>query len=248
MIPLKDNLRCKPVALVTLILIGLNVLAFAIQMIHASNGTELEFLRTWAVIPAKVTHAFASGDPALIGMAVLTIFTAMFLHGGLMHILGNMLFLSAFGRAVEARLGKVRFLIFYLASGVAAWSLQLATDPTSPIINLGASGAIAGVLGAYLWFWPKAQIKGLLMPVFMPIQARAYWFLLFWIAMQLISVFQMGFDISGGGVAYYAHIGGFFAGLIFAIVVRFREPETDVCYLPVECAQPARGDDSEDSR
>jgi membrane associated rhomboid family serine protease len=167
----------------------------------------------------------------------------MFLHGGIMHIVGNMLFLFVFGRAVEARVGHLKFTAFYIVSGLAATFLQCFSDPASTVPNLGASGAIAGVLGGYLLFWPKAEIKGL--AAFMPVKARAYWFLLFWIGMQVWSIIQQHGDSAGGGVAYFAHVGGFIAGVIMALIVKRMQPETDVCYVPTSCV-PCKDDSDHD--
>src|SRR5215470_4970952 len=131
MIPLRDNLRCNTFPLATLIIIGLNLAAFFIELMVFGSGSPDRFFSTYTMIPGKVVHAFQVADPYLIGMAVLSIFTAMFLHGGWMHIIGNMLYLYAFGRGMEARLGRARYVAFYLLSGVAAAVAQIWSDPTS---------------------------------------------------------------------------------------------------------------------
>lgn len=241
MIPLMDNLRCRLFPLATLLIIALNCIAFVWESMAIANGNGDQFMAMYCMIPAKVMHAFASGDPSLIGMAVVSIFTAMFLHGGIMHIVGNMLFLFVFGRAMEARLGHGKFVAFYIVSGLAATALQVFSDPMSTIPNLGASGAIAGVLGGYLLLWPKSEISGLLVPPFMPIKARAYWFLLFWFGMQVFDIIQSGGNTAGGGVAYFAHVGGFLSGLAMAFIVKWLQPVTDVCYIPSDC-KPCKAD------
>jgi membrane associated rhomboid family serine protease len=242
MIPLKDNLRCKVFGWATLLLIALNCLAYIGESIALSGSADAaaQFMATYTMIPAKVVHAFASGDPHLIGMAVLSIFTSMFLHGGIMHLLGNMVFLFAFGPAMEARLGRFKYLAFYLLSGLFACALQVWSDPAATVFNLGASGAIAGVLGGYLLLWPKAEVAGIVfMPLPMPVKAvRAYWFMICWFSVQLLSVLQSGDPTSGGGVAYFAHIGGFIGGLAMALIARRMKPFTDVCYVPTEACTP----------
>lgn len=243
MIPLKDNLSCRPFPLVTWILIAINCAAFAVELMLPESQINA-FFSTWAVIPAKVMHAFASGDPALIGMAMLSVLTAMFLHGGWMHLIGNMIFLQAFGRAVEARLGRLRYIAFYVLGGFAAWGLHMFTDPASHAPALGASGAIAAVLGAYLVFYPKAEFKTLFLLGVVPILAvvRAYWLLLIWFGMQLFSGVSGLMDPSaGGGVAYWAHIGGFLFGAIAAGAVAVLKPVSSVCYTPISCACDCAG-------
>jgi membrane associated rhomboid family serine protease len=249
MIPLMDNLRCKLFPLATLLIIALNCVAFVIEMVAMSSGSGDQFFAAYTFIPAKVMFAIHSGDPHLLLAAAISIVTAMFLHGGIMHIVGNMLFLFVFGRAMEARLGHAKFTAFYMISGLAATFLQCFSDPSSTVPNLGASGAIAGVLGGYLLLWPKSTISGLLVPPFMPIKARAYWFLLFWFGMQVFSIIQASGNTSGGGVAYFAHVGGFLAGLVMAFIVKRVQPVTDVCYIPSDC-EPCKEDhtDSNDQQ
>lgn len=234
MIPIRDNLSCKTFPLATLILLALNCVAFAIELMLPESAVE-GFFMTYAVVPAKVSAAFASGDPTLIGMAILSIFTAMFLHGGWMHLIGNMVFLQAFGRAVEARLGSVKFVLFYLLGGFAAWGLHMFTDPMSPIPALGASGAIAAVLGGYLLFYPKAEFKAVAfagLPLLVVV--RAYWLLPVWFLTQLNDGIT-NLSATGGGVAYWAHIGGFLAGMILAGLWHMYRPQSSVCYVPISC-------------
>jgi len=241
MIPLRDNLRCTTFPIATLILIALNCAAFFVELMVAGSGNLDSLFGTWTMVPAKVVAAFASGNPAAIGMAVATVFASMFLHGGWMHIIGNMLFLNCFGRGMEARLGRVRFVLFYLLSGVLAATVHIWSDPTSMVPTLGASGAIAGVLGGYLLLWPKAEVKGIFLLVFIPIpiRLRAYWFLLAWFVVQVYEVINsLGQVVPGGGVAYWAHAGGFVAGLVLAGLWKLYRPVSDVCYIPTDCACP----------
>ena len=143
--------------------------------------------------------------------------TSMFLHGGWMHLLGNMLYLHIFGDNVEDRLGHFRYLFFYLATGIVAGVAQLVISPNSSLPMVGASGAIAGVTGAYFLFFPRARVVTLV-PVFIFIQIvelPAVFFLFFWFAFQLLlGIGSLGTDASGGGVAFWAHIGGFIAGMV----------------------------------
>lgn len=238
MIPLRDNLSCRTFPIATLVLIALNLVAFAIELMLPANAIG-SFFQTWAVVPSKVTHAFASGDPSLIAMAMLSFLTASFLHGGWAHIIGNMVFLQAFGRAVEARFGVWRYVGFYLLGGGAAWGMHMFTETASRIPALGASGAIAAVLGAYLVFYPKAEFKTLFMMGFLPVLAviRAYWLLVVWFALQLYSGIGGLMDPSAGaGVAYWAHIGGFLFGMVAAGLVAWLRPVSSVCYVPLSCA------------
>jgi membrane associated rhomboid family serine protease len=150
----------------------------------------------------------------------VTLLTAMFMHGGLMHILGNMVYLWVFGNNIEGALGHVRYLSFYLACGVLAGLTHVTLNPSSTIPSLGASGAISGVLGAYLVMFPKGRVKIL---VGRMITETSAWVALGgWIALQLLSVALSPRNQGGGGVAFWAHIGGFFAGMILGPVMRRR--------------------------
>ncbi|HEY9786882.1 MAG TPA: rhomboid family intramembrane serine protease [Candidatus Obscuribacterales bacterium] len=246
MIPLKDNLKCLLFPWATFAIIALNCLAYVLELSALSTGSPEHFINTYLMVPGRVVEAFASGDPSAIAAAAGTIFSSMFLHdpSGLAHLLGNMLYLFVFGRAMEARLGRVKFIGFYLLSGIAAAFVHIWSDPASMVPTLGASGAIAGVLGGYLMLWPKATIVG-----FVPLptsargykipftaEARAYWYILFWIFAQFTSV--LGPASGGGGVAYWAHIGGFIFGFILCIAVRIWQPTSDVCYIPEEACTP----------
>ena len=201
-----DDSQRRTFPYVTIALIALNVLVFLLEL---SQGEK--FITDWAFIPARF-----SDEP---GADAVTILTAMFMHGGWMHLIGNMLFLWIFGDNVEDRIGHVKFLIFYLLAGLAATLAQYYVSSNSAIPNVGASGAIAGVLGAYLLMFPQSRVNVLLGRQIVAMPAFAV--LGLWILFQIISGFTM-IDQRGdvGGIAYMAHIGGFVAGLAMALVTR----------------------------
>ena len=207
MIPLYDTVRTHRFPLVNIALIALNVLAFFYEL-QLSSAALKSFIFTWGVVPARLT-----GD---LPTAWLTIFTAMFLHGSWVHLLGNMWFLHIFGDNVEARMGGLRYLLFYLLSGVAAAFLQTYVQPASQEPMIGASGAIAGVLGAYLVSFPRSRIASLvpILFIFTIVEVPAVLFLVIWFLLQVYSgVFVMQ-GATGSGIAWWAHIGGFIFGLI----------------------------------
>ena len=207
MIPLYDTVRTRKFPLVNLMLIAANVLVFLYELQLSSSALE-RFIFTWGMVPARLIS-----DPA---NAWITIFTAMFLHGGWFHLLSNMWFLYIFGDNVEARMGGVRYLIFYLLSGVAAVLLQTYILPTSEVPMIGASGAIAGVLGAYLVSFPRSRIASLvpILFIFTIIEIPAVIFLIFWFVSQLYSGLFAMQGANASGIAWWAHIGGFLFGLI----------------------------------
>ncbi len=200
-----DDTQRRTVPVVTFALIGLNVLFFLVEL-----GGGDQFIEQWAFIPARFSRDHAAG--------VVTIFTSMFMHGSWFHLFGNMLFLWIFGDNVEDRFGHLKFLIFYLLSGIAATFAQYAVSPESSVPNVGASGAIAGVLGAYILMFPQSRVNVLLgrQIVAMP----AFVVLGMWIALQLISGVGTIGNADVGGVAYMAHIGGFAAGIAMTVLVR----------------------------
>lgn len=203
-----DSLR-KTTPVVTYILILLNVIFFFAEL----AGGE-EFVKRWAFVPDRF-----SKDPA---GDFITIFTSMFMHGSWMHLGGNMLYLWIFGDNVEDRLGKLKFLIFYLLSGIAATFSQFIFFPQSNLPNVGASGAIAGVLGAYILFFPGQKVKVLVGRQIVAMQSLVVIGL--WFFLQLMSGAGTFYSTEDtGGVAYMAHIGGFVAGLAVAILFRFAE-------------------------
>jgi membrane associated rhomboid family serine protease len=204
-----DNTQRRTLPVVTYALIALNVLIFLLQL---SGGDP--FIKEWAFIPARF-----SAEPAT---DAVTILTAMFMHGSWLHLFGNMLFLWIFGDNVEDRFGRLPFLIFYLLVGIAATFAQFAIAPNSNVPNVGASGAIAGVLGAYILMFPQSRVNVLLgrQMVAMP----AVIVLGLWIALQLFSgvgtIAYTDETADVGGVAYMAHIGGFVAGLLLTFLFR----------------------------
>jgi membrane associated rhomboid family serine protease len=214
MLPLYDDQPAKRFPFVTIFLIAANVAVFAGWQLRV--GLE-ESVQLAALVPAQITHA-----PA--GPAALHLFSSMFMHGGVMHLLGNMWFLWVFGNKVEAATGPVRFLIFYLLCGIAAAAAHVACAPHSHLPLVGASGAIGGVLGAYLLLHPGARIATLV-PIFIfirIIELPAWVFLLVWFALQVLSqaASDAGPHRHGGGVAYLAHIGGFTAGLLLIFLFK----------------------------
>lgn len=223
MIPLRDDNPTRITPYVTWFLVALNVLVYIIQ---ASGGLfETRYglggsLAGWTLIPAELVHGI---DHPINGPTLhpvwLTIFTAMFMHGGLMHLLGNMLFLIIFGNNIEEALGRVKYLAFYLICGVIAALSQVFINPDSIVPTLGASGAIAGVLGGYLILYPHARVNTLVFLGFFitTIRVPAWVLLGFWIVSQFFSQYTEALKMMGretGGVAYLAHIGGFIAGMI----------------------------------
>ncbi|HWR64908.1 MAG TPA: rhomboid family intramembrane serine protease [Bellilinea sp.] len=206
MLPIGDDDSARRVVpVVTYALIAINVLVFLLEL---TSGQA--FIETWAFVPSRFLADPAADFP--------TIFTSMFMHGGWLHLLSNMLYLWIFGDNVEDRFGHVKFIIFYLACGVAAMFAQLAFSTTSSVPNLGASGAIAGVLGAYLVMFPRGRVSVMMGRGVIPMSALIVIGL--WFVLQVISgVGSLGAAGDEGGVAYMAHIGGFVAGLALAYVL-----------------------------
>ena len=204
MIPLRDTVPSETVPVVTRLLIAANVITFLYQAGLGAHGEA--FIRTYGLVPRRVHFDHLA--------SLRPLFTSMFLHGGWMHLLGNMLYLHIFGDNVEDRLGHVRYLTLYLVGGLVAGVAQVVINPNSALTMVGASGAIAGVTGAYFLFFPRARIVTLV-PIFVFLQVvelPAVFFLLVWFVFQLLlGVGSLGAD--SGGVAFWAHIGGFLAGM-----------------------------------
>jgi membrane associated rhomboid family serine protease len=195
-----DNRARKTFPGVTYALIAINLAVFALELIYGDP-----FIEKWAFVPSRFL-ANPAGE-------FITIFSSMFMHAGWLHILGNMLYLFIFGDNVEDRFGHLRFLIFYLVCGLAATFTQLIFIHGSDVPNLGASGAIAGVLGAYILMFPLARVI-VLLGIF-PIPLPALVVIGFWIILQIfIGIGSISNAAQTGGVAYMAHVGGFFTGLI----------------------------------
>lgn len=231
MFPLKDDIPTQSVPFVTVSLIALNALAFLYQVSleigSLASPAARDFVMEFGLIPCRLTGACrVSGD---LPSPVLTIFTSMFLHGGFFHILGNMLYLWIFGNNVEDALGHGRFVAFYLLSGAAAALAQTAMGPGSSIPMIGASGAVSGVLGAYLLLHPYANVFTLVIFGFFirVVRIPALIVLGMWIVVQFINGLVtygsvLSGEASGGGVAWFAHIGGFVAGLLLLFALRPR--------------------------
>ncbi|MCB1113807.1 MAG: rhomboid family intramembrane serine protease [Chlamydiia bacterium] len=204
MMPLgDDDSKLKSSQLITPILIGINILVFFLEMAGGES-----FIMKWAFIPSRFLETPFKEFP--------TVFTSMFMHAGLAHLFGNMLYLWIFGDNVEDRLGKASYLIFYLLAGVAATFSQLFFTPESSIPNVGASGAIAGVLGAYLLLFPGEKVKvlvGNVITQFPSLIVIGLWFLL-----QIMGQASQSGKQDAGGVAYMAHVGGFVAGFMMAFI------------------------------
>jgi len=204
MIPLRSTERVQAATPVVISLIAVNLLIFLYQ-VSLDQFALTQFVERWGLVPDTI-----SGN-------LHTILTSMFLHGGWLHVLGNMLFLWVFGRNVEDLIGSGRFLIFYLCCGIAAAVLQVVTNPYSHLPTIGASGAIAGVMGAYLIKFPRARIGTLVFIVIFvtTIEIPAWAMLVWWFVIQLFSgLGSLGSTNYSGGVAWFAHVGGFVAGML----------------------------------
>jgi membrane associated rhomboid family serine protease len=201
-----DDSAERSVPVVTYALIALNVIFFFVEL----SGGE-PFIERWSVVPRRLTQ-----NP---GADFITVFTSMFMHGGWLHLGGNMLYLWIFGDNVEDRFGHAKFALFYLLCGIAATVAQVVASAGSTVPNLGASGAIAGVLAAYIILFPRGQVKVLMGRAVVPMPALVVIGL--WIVLQFISgVGSITQSSDTGGVAYMAHIGGFVAGLVLTFLFR----------------------------
>lgn len=210
MIPISDHKKTRSTPLVTYIILALNIFAFLLMLSMGSAGIT-DFVGEYALIPSEVMQ----------GRNVHTLVSSMFLHAGFGHIIGNMLFLNVFGDNLEEAMGHLGYLVFYLICGLGAAFLQIAVNPISEIPMLGASGAIAGLLGGYLVLFPKHKID-VLIPfgfIIRKTTVPASLMLIYWMFFQLLQgIGSLG--IGGGGVAFFAHIGGFITGA--AITYLFR--------------------------
>ena len=226
MIPLRDANPTRRTPIATLAIIAACVLVYGYQVLLLAQGGEpaLErFITRWGVVPAELVDALRAG--ALASGELVTLVTSQFLHGSLLHIAGNMLFLWIFGNNIEDRFGRLAFVAFYLVGGIVAGLTQVAIDPTSTTPTIGASGAIAAVLGAYLVLFPGARVTTAIFLIFFYqlIEIPAILVLGFWFVLQLFdglgSLGAMG-QATTGGVAFFAHIGGFIFGAALALLVR----------------------------
>jgi len=233
-IPLKDDVPSRTTPFITMMLIAVNAVVFVYQLslglesdARAAGAAEA-FVVEFGAVPCRLTGACAA--PGDFPHPLMTLFSSMFMHGGLLHAGGNMLYLWIFGNNVEDTLGHGRFLVFYLLSGVAAAIAQTVMNPQSAVPMIGASGAVSGVLGAYLLLFPYATILTLVTFgfFFRFIHIPAVIVLGFWIVLQLISGYLSASAAAlgrgeGGGVAWFAHIGGFLAGMALLFLMRPRQ-------------------------
>jgi membrane associated rhomboid family serine protease len=205
-IPIRDLARARNRPWVTWAIIAVNAAVFAFQYALGPDGEEA-MIRAYGLVPAVLFSGQAPGS-------YVTPVTHMFLHGGILHVVGNMWFLHVFGDNVEDALGPWRFGFFYLGCGLAAAALQVVIDPGATVPMVGASGAIAGVLGAYLVLYPSARVLTLV-PVMFFVEVPAFVFIVIWFGLQLAeALLHLGHQATAqGGVAFFAHVGGFLAGL-----------------------------------
>jgi membrane associated rhomboid family serine protease len=233
--PLKDNIPTDRFPVVTVALIAINVIAYffwqkgGVTLGDPSSQAYLDNLIDYAAIPYEITHpgdqcvftddgqSISCGDVSGQPPTYVTVFTSMFMHGGLLHLGGNMLFLWIFGNNIEDSMGPVRFIVFYLLGGLAALGLQTAIGPDEAVPTVGASGAIAAVLGGYILLYPRARVLTVIFIVifFTLIEIPAMLVLGIWFVQQLLfGALDLSDPTGGGGVAYFAHIGGFVFGLL----------------------------------
>lgn len=220
MIPLRDTVQSFRFPAVTVGIICVNVFVFLVELSLGPMGLERLFF-SWGIVPLRFTHPRLEAN-------YLTLLSSMFLHGGWMHIIGNMWSLWIFGDNVEDRMGRAGFLCFYLLSGLAAGTVHILTNMDSRVPTVGASGAIAGVMGAYLLLFPHSTVVTLV-PIFFfmhVIEVPAILFLGFWFLTQLFSgtLSLAAAGTQAGGVAWWAHIGGFAVGFLWSLLLRRRAP------------------------
>lgn len=231
MFPLKTTERVNSWPIVTWLLIAINIFVFSQQLLVSDIDG---FFRTFGLVPGNYPNLFSAdaGNDLNTAGKWLPFLTCMFLHGGLWHLLGNMLSLFVFGPNVEDRFGHVRFAVIYLACGLAASITQIAFSGHSDIPVVGASGAIAGVMGGFFVLFPKARVISVVPIIVIPLIIRvpAFFYLLFWIGMNVINALtEIQLSPQGAesaGVAWWAHIGGFVIGMVYAITLA-RKPEKE---------------------
>jgi len=225
-IPLRDANPTRRRPVVTLALIAACFAVFAVELwVQATGGDDAldRVVRDWGAIPADITTSLRAG--AILSHATLGLVTSLFLHGGWLHVAGNMLYLWIFGNNVEDRFGRLPFLAFYLAGGIGAGLAQTAVDAHSSVPLVGASGAIAATLGAYLVIYPAARIESIVFLgfFFQIMRVPAVLLLGFWFVLQLIDgIASLGATAASGGVAVFAHLGGFALGAVVGFIVRSR--------------------------
>ena len=231
-IPLHDHIRRQTFWLLTLALISANVAAFLFEL---SLGQDIDhFVFHFGIVPARYTTPQIVAGLGLKGL-VVPIFASMFLHGGWLHLLGNLLFLFVFGRSIEDRFGHLKFLLIYFLGGLGGALLHILLNADSRVPSIGASGAIAGILGAYFVSFPAARITTLI-PVFFffwTVELPALLLLGYWFLIQFFSGFQMqAIQSAAGGVAWWAHVGGFIVGMFLAASLRPRHRRPVIEVLP----------------
>lgn len=227
MVPLRDDNPTQRTPLVVYGIIGLNLAVFLMQLGLSAQDLD-QFYATWGLVPAQLSASLSGRLDAPL-REWITLLSSQFLHGGFFHLGGNLLYLWIFGNNIEDQLGHAKFLIFYLGCGVLAGLTQWVFDPTSTLPTVGASGAIAGVMGAYVLRFPRAQILTLLplIVVFTTIRIPAIFFLGIWFAQQaLFSLATLTDQVNLGSssVAYWAHSGGFVFGLILGPMLGLMKP------------------------
>jgi len=222
-IPLKNLSSRRSAPIVTLLLIVANVVVF-LHQVTISPAADDRLIKAFGMVPVKIQYALAGTHHVTLAQALIPLFTCMFLHAGFLHILGNMWFLWIFGANVEDRMGPFVYLLFYLVCGIGSSVSQALFSWGSPVPSIGASGAISGVLGAYVLFFPASRILTLI-PLFIfwfTLRIPAIVFIGLWFLIQFLSgIWSLGMA-SGGGVAWWAHVGGFLIGLFLAKGVRGR--------------------------
>ncbi len=231
MIPLKNLSPRLTFPAMTLLLIIANVLVFIYQVSLPDRAAEA-FINLYGMVPARVSLALAGQHHVTFEQALIPLLTSMFLHGGWLHILGNMWFLWIFGGQVEDRLGHFTYLVFYVVCGLGSGVAQLAFSWGSKIPAIGASGAIAGVLGAYIVFFPSSRILTLvpLFIIWFTVQIPALVFIGLWFLIQFLSGISSVSAASMGGVAWWAHVGGFLLGVLIAQFYRVSARPTQYVY------------------
>ena len=220
MIPLKaENLR-RTVAIVNLLLIAVNIAVFLYQ-VSLPRRTQASLIADFGVVPARAALAIKN-PPRYTAAAVIPLVTSMFLHGGWLHLLGNMLFLWVFGASVEDRFGHFGYLAFYMFSGLAAGITHIIVNWGSRVPSIGASGAISGVMGAYIMMFPASRILTLvpLLFFFFTVRLPAFLMLGYWFLIQFLSGMSALGQANQGGVAWWAHIGGFLVGAVAGLMFR----------------------------
>jgi membrane associated rhomboid family serine protease len=236
MIPVRDDpgepRRTVPWVMLTILI--LNVVVFVFELGVGDTSSLDNLFLSAGVIPVEFTRGLEVGPPPPLGMTWTTLFTSMFLHGGLLHIGSNMLYLFIFGDNVEDRMGHGRFLIFYLLCGLIAGVTHIVVNAGSSVPSVGASGAIAGVLAAYLRLFPHARVRTLIFlgPIVLVPRIAGAFLIIFWFVTQFLSgIASLGVPTEQTeGVAVWAHIGGFVAGLILVQVFRQRRPASTLSY------------------